>query len=295
MRYASGNAFRTALEQRLKSESTRTGNPLPRLRKLVAFDRLLVRLVQVAPNRWRLKCALALDYRLGAGYRTTRDMDLSRQDSDVDATRDFLAAQSLALDDAFSFTLDNTSGRDNALEGIAARYRLTSHLAGRRFETIAVDVSFSDPFLEPAELLQSPELLGFADIAPVTVPAIPLEQHMAEKLHAYTRTYGDQRRSSRAKDLIDLVLVQDALPLSAGRLRLALTQTFANRATHPLPRKTPTAPTDWGDSFATIASEVGLNPDSAAGYRAVATLLDPILAGDVDDERVWNPVSKRWE
>jgi hypothetical protein len=79
LRYATAKAFRTALEQRLKTESQHSGIPLPRLRKLVVFDRLLARLLIVAPDRWLLKGALALDYRLGARFRTTKDLDLSRQ------------------------------------------------------------------------------------------------------------------------------------------------------------------------------------------------------------------------
>jgi len=222
-------------------------------------------------------------------------MDLSRQDSEADATSDFLAVQSVILDDYFTFTIRHVSGRGNAIDGIATRYHLIAHLAERRFENIVVDVSFRDPVLEPTAMLQSPELLGFADIEAITVPAIPLEQHIAEKLHAYTRTYGDQRRSSRAKDLIDLVLVQDALSLTAGNLRIALDATFSNRSTHPLPQKIPATPTDWDDSYATIAGEVDLNPDPAFGYRSIARLFDPILSGDVPDESIWNPTTKHWE
>ena len=43
MRYKSGRDFRQALEIRLRNESLRTGAPLVRLRKMVAFDRLLAR------------------------------------------------------------------------------------------------------------------------------------------------------------------------------------------------------------------------------------------------------------
>lgn len=43
MRYESPDAFRTALEQRLKNESDATAVALLRLRKRVAFERLLAR------------------------------------------------------------------------------------------------------------------------------------------------------------------------------------------------------------------------------------------------------------
>lgn len=55
MRYATAGAFRAALEQRLLTLAQQTGVPLVRLRKLVVFDRLMARLMAVAPNRWILK------------------------------------------------------------------------------------------------------------------------------------------------------------------------------------------------------------------------------------------------
>ncbi len=78
MRYATPEAFRAALDQRLKNHAAQTGIPLVRLRKTIAFDRFLARLVAVASDRWVLKGALALDFRLGSGTRTTKDIDLGR-------------------------------------------------------------------------------------------------------------------------------------------------------------------------------------------------------------------------
>ncbi len=47
MKYANSSAFRRALEDRLRAQSVKTGAPLVRLRKMVAFDRLLARLIAV--------------------------------------------------------------------------------------------------------------------------------------------------------------------------------------------------------------------------------------------------------
>ena len=89
MRYASAGAFRAALEQRLLTQAQQTGVPLVRLRKLVAFDRLLARLVAVAPDRWVLKGAVALHFRVGPQFRSTMDLDLGRHDDEQAATADF--------------------------------------------------------------------------------------------------------------------------------------------------------------------------------------------------------------
>ena len=46
MRYATASAFRAALDERLKTECAKTGLSITRLRKRVAFELFLRRLVQ---------------------------------------------------------------------------------------------------------------------------------------------------------------------------------------------------------------------------------------------------------
>ncbi len=145
MKYESGAAFRQALEQRLLARSRETGTSLIRLRKAVVFDRLLARLLVAAPQRWVLKGALALDFRLGERTRTTKDMDLIRNDSEEAATSDLISAQAVRLDDFFNFDIEKVGPPGEDLEGAAMRYRTRAELGGRRFEDVIVDIAFSDP------------------------------------------------------------------------------------------------------------------------------------------------------
>lgn len=92
MKYASAPAFRDALEQRLRTQTRESGVSLMRLRKRVAFERFLARLVVAAPDRWVLKGAFALDVRLGLRTRATKDIDLARTDDEQAATEDLVAA-----------------------------------------------------------------------------------------------------------------------------------------------------------------------------------------------------------
>ncbi len=86
------------------------------------------------------------------------------------------------------------------------------------------------------ETLHGPDLLAFADIAPVEAPSLPLELQIAEKVHAYTRGYGQSgMASTRVKDLVDLALIASAAPLNADRLSRALRETFGRRDRHELP------------------------------------------------------------
>ena len=76
MSYQTGQAFRRALEARLLNQSIQGAVSLVRLRKLVAFDRFLARLLAVRPDGWMLKGGLALQLRLGQRARTTKDIDV---------------------------------------------------------------------------------------------------------------------------------------------------------------------------------------------------------------------------
>ncbi len=295
MKYATPGAFRTALEHRLLAAARAANLPVVRLRKLVVFDRLLARLLAVAPDRWLLKGALALDLRLGARSRTTRDMDLARRGDEEEATADLLAAQAVDLGDYFTFAIERTGRLDAALDGAAVRYHVAAALDGRPFEEVIVDVGFADPLAAAPETLPGSGLLRFAGIPRINVPAVPIAQHVAEKVHAYTRTYASGRRSSRVKDLVDLVLIRSALVLEAGRLQDALRATFAQRGSHTLPQALPPPPPTWGVPYRRLAIEVGLDADVAVGYRLAAAFLDPILSGATPDAGRWDPMRGAWD
>jgi hypothetical protein len=294
MRYQSGTAFRTALEQRLLTRSGTTGLALARLRKQVAFERLLARLLVVAPDRWVLKGGLALDFRLGDRARATIDMDLGRHDDDTAASRDFAAVRFADLGDHFGFEIARTMILDDADVAGAVRYRVRATLAGRRFEDFVVDVGFSGPIVNP-ETVTGPDLLVFADLAPIQVPTLPLSVHVAEKAHAYTRRYGEQQRpSTRVKDLVDLVLMATLRSFRGGELRTAIHSTFATRATHPLPPSLPDTPPEWEGRYQRLAQSLSIPTTPREGHRIVATFLDPVLNGSVDDDARWEPSLEAW-
>ena len=294
MRYATAGAFRAALEQRLLAIARQEGVPLVRLRKLVAFERLLARLMAVAPDRWILKGAMAFHFRLAARFRTTKDMDLGRWDDERAATDDLVAAEQVDLGDHFRFVVERTTKLDQLLEGATIRYHILAYLAGRPFEELTVDIGFGDPPVGEPERLRGPDLLSFAEIAPIEVPALPIEQHVAEKVHAYTRSYAAGHSSSRTKDLIDLVLIASLFPFRAGHLRSALRATFGARGTHPLPATLPSPPAEWGLAYRKLAAEVGLDHEVWIGHQHAATFLDPILGGVMSDAAQWDPVRHTW-
>jgi hypothetical protein len=281
MKYASGRDLRAALESRIKRVAGHDNLSHVRLRKRVVFEQLLARLFTVAPDRWIVKGGVALD------------LDLARQDTDEAATEDLLAATELDIGDYFTFTIarDATPPTD---EDIAVRYHVRAELGGKTFEAIVLDIGFGDPFPTTPEILSSPTFLGFAGLPPLTVPALPIELHVAQKLHAYTRTYSSGRSTSRVKDLIDLILICGTHSFAAHTIKDGLESTFQSRGTHILPNSVPSPPGNWATPFRKLAIEVGLDPDVETGHKIAATFLNPILAGAVEPHQIWNPERGNW-
>jgi hypothetical protein len=75
-KYASARDFRRALEDRLQGISQRDHVDLQRLRREVAFDRMLARFFATDPAPWVLKGGYLMELRLQMA-RSTRDVDLT--------------------------------------------------------------------------------------------------------------------------------------------------------------------------------------------------------------------------
>ena len=293
MRYATAAAFRQALDDRLKAEAANTGLGLARLRKRVAFELFLRRLVEVAPDRWVLKGALALDFRFHATSRPTRDMDLGRTDTEDAAVEDFAAAQELALDDFFTFAARRTDALDDAEDFQAIRFHVSAELAGRVFDQFVVDVGFTDSIPSTPDTIETSDLLTFAGIERIRIPALPLPHHIAEKVHAYTRKYGQSgRESTRPKDLVDILLMAASEQLDAAALREALDVTFRQREQQQLPSSLPPPPESWREPYRRLATEVDVEAELNDAFAEAAAFLDPILAGRTTG--IWDPQRRSW-
>lgn len=293
MKYGDAVAFRQALEQRLRARAAGDGARLARDRKRVAFERLLARLNEVAPGDWLLKGGFALDLRLADRARATRDVDIDWKADEEELAETLIEAAGISSDDFFIFGIERTRMAPERLGG-SHRFRVTASLGGRQFETFLLDVGLRPSLADERDTLTTTDLLSFAEIEPVEVPAVPLERHIAEKLHAYTRRYGEDQPSSRVKDLIDIVLMSELASFEYVRLREAIVTTFSERETHELPASLPAPSGDWAQPYRVLAAEVGLDPDLASGHRAAAAFLDPIL-GETPDLDWWDERATSWQ
>lgn len=271
-----------------------TGLPIVRTRREATFEALLNRLTVVAPGRWLLKGGLALDLRLSVRARTTRDMDLARSDNEEAATSDFVEAQSLDIGDHFVFSITRSQTPADVGAVHSVRYSMRAEMAGRLFENVAVDVGFGDPQPDMVEAVSTPGLLAFGGIPPIRVPTLPIAQHVAEKLHAYTRSY-QSGSSSRVKDLVDIVLIASHYTIEAGVLRRAFEATFSARRQHSLPSSLPRPDSQWAAAYRKVAREVGIDEEIDSGFREAARFLDPILGAVVDEGARWHMDARDWE
>lgn len=199
MKYASGAAFRRSLEDRLRDHSLKTGTPLVRLRKMVAFDRFLARLIQRSPNEWVLKGGLALQLRLEKGSRTTKDIDLLDLTNREDIYHDLMLAGTLDLGDWFVFEVARPLMPAFGDPG-GVRLHVRSLLDGRKFEEFHLDIGVGEYIIGSVDYLTTPALLEFAGIQPTRIACYPIMQQIAEKVHALTRIH-TSGEVSRVKDL----------------------------------------------------------------------------------------------
>jgi hypothetical protein len=259
---------------------------------MVAFDRFLSRLFSHGPDQWVVKGGFALQLRLGASARTTKDIDLFVMGEAQEIYPHLREAGAIDLGDWFAFEVMDTTHSDiDAIGGL--RYRLHSLLDGRTFERFHVDVGIGDPLLAPGAYLETPALLAFAGIAPTSVPCYPITQQIAEKYHAFTRPHVSGA-SSRVKDFVDMLLLAGMGEFDSGSLPRAIRATFDDRKTHELPVRVPLPSKDWSRPFLKLANEVGLEFESLpdAG-EALQQFLEPALVTEAYLR--WNPTNWRWE
>lgn len=81
-KYKTPKALLDALNHRLRATAMAEGVEANRLRRQVAFDRLLARIFQIKQSPWLLKGGYAMELRMQKS-RATKDIDLALFESDL--------------------------------------------------------------------------------------------------------------------------------------------------------------------------------------------------------------------
>jgi len=283
-RYATAAAFRRALEDRLKDIAGKEGVDLQRLRRQVAFDRLLARLFQVGPPLalpWVLKGGYAMELRIKSA-RTTKDIDLTMRGVSNSGDKKNLAmlenlqeAAAFSGDDFFVYTIGEPIADLDAAPYGGARFPVEARLDGRIFVGFHLDVGIGDAVMEPLEVIEGRDWLGFAGIASPSLYMIPREQQFAEKLHAYTLPRRGAA-NTRVRDLVDMALLIQSGTLDRNRVTEAIRVTFERRKTHPLPNVLPAPPAEWEKPYEALARECGLSGQAEDAFETLRRFAESI-------------------
>jgi hypothetical protein len=260
--FATPAAFKASLEARLKNVAAQRGTNINSLRLKLVIERLLARLFASPNPPWFLKGGYAMELRYRPRARTTRDIDLTCAGDSATPLAARLVAirdqmQEAAEADLHDFLSFQIGAPRTELAGAplgGARFPCEAFLAGKTYGRFHIDLGFGDDPGDAPEILTGDDLMAFADIPPAKVMAIPIPQQFAEKIHAYTKPWGD-RENMRTKDLVDLLLLIETQSVSPGEVALAARRTFARRATHELPNTLPKPPTIWADDLKVLADE----------------------------------------
>lgn len=275
MKYRSAADFRKALEARLQNQASSEGiTDVNHLRRRVAFDRLLARLFYAGKERWVLKGGYALELRYPGLARVTTDLDLNLPPpAAIDLLDEIQSKAQQDLGDHFSFYVSTPIKRAE-LAGPplgGRRFRVDARLAGRQFIRFPLDVGQGDLIVGQSEMLPARMDLSFAGLTTPSVTVYPLEDHFAEKLHAYT---APRQIQTRVKDLVDLVLLVEYGLAPSGILKESIDSVYTRYGSHAVPSVLPQPPAAWQEPFSQMAMEVHLPVvDLQEAYELMRTFL----------------------
>ena len=289
--YTTPVAFRSALESRLRKGTSGAG--FQRRRQIFVFGRFLARLIAQFGDNIIVKGGLALELRLERA-RTTRDIDLAVFGKIDELLERLQAAGQLDLHDFMSFEVatDGDIDGDGVIYG-GHHFKVHGKLGGQTYLHFPIDVMFGGVMLGEASPIQFRDDLSFMGIAPPTVKLLPVQTHIAEKLHAYT--IPRPTTNFRVRDLPDLALLATLVDgPSLLVIKEALALTFKARGTHSVPSAFPSPPASWEREYAALAEENDL-PWRSLGeaYAAAKRFIEPVLTETTDAS--WNPTAWQWD
>jgi hypothetical protein len=261
------------LEKTLARVAREQGLAQERLRRWVSFLALCGVLERAVSEgvltNYYLKGGVAMELRFAEGARATKDIDIGVAGKREERLRVFQDAIALGFDD-FTFQV---KGKPLSMDKVdAVRLELAVRFKTRAWQTIEVDLGSSGEgavdFVEPA----IPGLAAMGLRIPSPVRCLNLSEQVAQKLHACTGPYSQ----GRARDVLDILLVDLLGKLDITAVRLAAKQVFTQRATHDFPPSNQ-LPTEWQSELEALANELGYPATSAteieARFRAFVDLI----------------------
>lgn len=295
--YRDGIAMWRAISDRARAASKATGRPTNELVRRFVYDRFLARVFADPGSPWVLKGGTAVLARVNDA-RHSKDVDLLRRLGNIDDALDALrTAVAVDLEDHFRFvvgTVRPVGGAGQQPDVAGYRVQIDAYCGARRCEAFGVDLVTGSLMTTEPEVVRSSLPLELPGLQAPTVRAYPVVDHIADKLAATETVYADGARSSRPRDLVDLVVFARTQTVDGEELHNAIA---AERQHRGLPAAaTFSVPPAWAKSYPPVAAKTphcdGLH-DVAAAVSLVAAFLEPAMGGNANGQR-WVPDETRW-
>lgn len=289
--YSTPTAFRRAITDKLKALAKDGPWSTRDLQRQFAYDRLLSRMYML-DDGWILKGATALLAREIAA-RHTVDVDVFRPASREQVERDLRRAAAIELGDWFEFEIDR--GIDVAQGAAGARFPVIARIGGTEWARFHIDVVGDS--VRMTGVPDAVPALTTIEIDGMTRPgyrAYPIVDHIADKVCAILQRYGNDRPSTRFKDLVDIVVLVTTSSVNAGDQAHALTSEAERRKIQLPPRFGVPDRELWDGGYAAEARRA-VKPVPARLDDALAVVrpfVDPILGGSASGR--WQPKDQRW-
>lgn len=266
------------------------------------FDRFLSRVFADGDqSEWLLKGGMSMLARVPRS-RTTKDMDLAAQHAqDLNEAEQSLSALAAAdLGDHLTFRLirSEPTGLGDNQPGVATRRLIYACLdtdTDRQIDTMTVDVVVGPaPVGEPEVVEPANRLHLRRELVTHPYRLYPVTDQIADKVCATMDTnYPGGKRSSRVKDLVDLVVLTHTQSVDLGELRRAI---HAKQMISGIKQfEHFQIPTDWTRTYPATAKGVPIAESFSATTAAevVAALIDPALDKS-PNTATWNPQDLAW-
>lgn len=264
--------------------------------QMATFDRFLSRVFSEDDgSEWMLKGGTAMLARVPRARRT-QDVDLASR-GDLQAAVDDLkrlAATELGDHLRFTYAREERTGLGDNQPDVETRKVVFACWAGqKKVGEVHVDVAVGAPPVGKVEVREPANRLELGrPLRSHNFRLYPLSDQVAEKVCATMSTaYPGGKRSSRVKDLVDLVVIAQTQELDQRELQQAIA---TKRLLSGIPEfERLTIPEDWPAKYAKLAQgtpAAEAAPTAAAAMELMDEFLTPVLSAQpVPAGQTWTP------
>ena len=245
---------------------------------------------------WVLKGGTGVLARVASGRRTT-DVDLYRANNTLDgALAELIRLASIDLGDFFRFVYtkhESVVGGDQQTYTKGYGVDFDVYIGADKKEQLHVDLVVGAIVTDELTVMPPANRLDLPRLPSNDYRIYPIVDQIADKVCATMASYNG-RRSSREKDLIDLVVIAKTQAFSADALGRAIGEEARARSLMPFTELI--IPPTWGRLYARQAKDVPHCVDYRTADLAaelMRTFIDFVLQDEVRG-RIWSPDSLTW-